>query len=290
MYRAHWHGPVAVKILKVKTPNPELLQSFENEMAMLKKTRHSNILLFMGCVSTPSLAIVTQWCDGQSLYKHIHVMESRFEIKTSIDIARQTAQGMDYLHAKNIIHRDLKSQNIFLLEDLSVKIGDFGLATAKARWSSDQKSECPTGSLFWMAPEVIRMRDSYPYSYKSDVYAFGIVMYELLTQQLPYNDLKDKNKDLILWKVGRGMLRPDLSKIRSDCPSDLKRLTEDCIKKDRDERPLFRSILTMLETILRAQPRISRSASLPTLQNQLHMMDEIMYNCSTPKTPSFNRF
>lgn len=149
VYRAHWHGPVAVKLLKVKRPSPALLQAFKNEVAMLKKTRHCNILLFMGCVAKPSLAIVTQWCDGSTLYKHIHVSETRFELNTAIDIARQVAQGMDYLHAKNIIHRDLKSYNIFLHEDLSVKIGDFGLATAKARWSGERQSPYPTGSLLW---------------------------------------------------------------------------------------------------------------------------------------------
>ncbi|XP_055309528.1 raf homolog serine/threonine-protein kinase Raf isoform X1 [Sitodiplosis mosellana] len=282
VYRAHWHGPVAVKILKVKTPSPAHLQAFKNEVAMLKKTRHCNILLFMGCVSKPSLAIVTQWCDGSTLFKHIHVNETRFELNTLIDIARQVAQGMDYLHAKNIIHRDLKSYNIFLHEDLSVKIGDFGLATAKARWSGEQQSEYPTGSLIWMAPEVIRMRETNPYSFQSDVYAFGIVMYELLTLQLPYNHIN--NKDEILLKVGRGVLRPDLSKVRSDCPQALKRLAEDCMKLNRDERPLFRLILNMLETMLRTLPKIHRSASEPTLQTQLHS-DEFLYSCSSPKTP-----
>lgn len=75
------------------------------KVAVLRKTRHCNILLFMGCVSKPSLAIVTQWCEGSSLYKHLHVLETKFELLTLIEISRQTAQGMDYLHAKNIIHR-----------------------------------------------------------------------------------------------------------------------------------------------------------------------------------------
>lgn len=74
-------------------------------MAVLRKTRHCNILLFMGCVSKPSLAIVTQWCEGSSLYKHLHVLETAFPLLFLIEVARQTAQGMDYLHAKNIIHR-----------------------------------------------------------------------------------------------------------------------------------------------------------------------------------------
>lgn len=146
---AHWHGPIAVKTLNVKTPTPAQLQAFKNEVAMLKKTRHCNILLFMGCVSKPSLAIVTQWCEGSSLYKHIHVLETKFKLNTLIDIARQVAQGMDYLHAKNIIHRDLKSNNIFLHDDLTVKIGDFGLATAKVRWSGSTGQNQPTGSILW---------------------------------------------------------------------------------------------------------------------------------------------
>lgn len=164
---------------------------------------------------------------------------------------------MDYLHAKNIIHRDLKSNNvsfkftlfitldlkgtflsfkIFLHDDLTVKIGmliypslflnwtlptfgfnrfgqfyseyvtyytyfpgDFGLATAKVRFLSGSSSQNqPTGSILWMAPEVIRMDSSNPYSFQSDVYSFGIILYELLTSQLPYRTSnKGKNQPLL---------------------------------------------------------------------------------------------
>ncbi|XP_035912779.1 raf homolog serine/threonine-protein kinase Raf [Anopheles stephensi] len=289
VYKAHWHGPVAVKTLNVKTPSPAQLQAFKNEVAMLKKTRHCNILLFMGCVSKPSLAIVTQWCEGSSLYKHIHVNETKFKLNTLIDIARQAAQGMDYLHAKNIIHRDLKSNNIFLHDDFSVKIGDFGLATAKVRWSGSQQSNQPTGSILWMAPEVIRMKEQNPYSFQSDVYAFGIVLYEMLTEQLPYNHIN--NKDQILFMVGCGKLRPDLTKVRTDCPQALKRCVEDCIKFNRDERPLFRLLLNMLENMLRTMPKFHRSASEPNFTQTQLQNDDFLYMCSSPKTPvNFHNF
>ena len=112
VFRGHWHGPVAIKRLNVTNPNPAQLQAFKNEVGVLRKTRHVNILLFMGCVSKDrQLAIVTQWCEGSSLYKHLHVLETKFDMFQSIDVSRQTAQGMDYLHAKNIIHRDLKSNS-----------------------------------------------------------------------------------------------------------------------------------------------------------------------------------
>ncbi|XP_062698196.1 raf homolog serine/threonine-protein kinase Raf isoform X3 [Aedes albopictus] len=289
VYKAHWHGPVAVKTLNVKTPSSAQLQAFKNEVAMLKKTRHCNILLFMGCVSKPSLAIVTQWCEGSSLYKHIHVIETKFKLNTLIDIARQAAQGMDYLHAKNIIHRDLKSNNIFLHDDLSVKIGDFGLATAKVRWSGSQQSNQPTGSILWMAPEVIRMKEVNPYSFQSDVYAFGIVLYEMLTEQLPYNHIN--NKDQILFMVGCGKLRPDLANVRSDCPQALKRIVEDCIKFGREDRPLFRLLLNMLENMLRTLPKFHRSASEPNFTQTQLQNDDFLYLCSSPKTPvNFHNF
>ncbi|XP_047538985.1 raf homolog serine/threonine-protein kinase Raf isoform X2 [Vanessa atalanta] len=289
VYKAHWHGPVAVKTLNVKTPTPAQLQAFKNEVAVLRKTRHCNILLFMGCVSKPSLAIVTQWCEGSSLYQHLHVLETPLPMLHLIDVARQTAQGMDYLHAKNIIHRDLKSNNIFLRDDWSVKIGDFGLATAKVRWSDSStlggvQWQQPTGSILWMAPEVIRMDEPVPYTFRSDVYAYGIVLFELMAGELPYSHLN--NKDQILWTVGRGLLRPDARRLRQDAPQALKRLFEDCIKFDREQRPLFRQILASLESMLRAMPKITRSASEPSLNRQLHASDDYLsYSCASPKTP-----
>ncbi|XP_047526241.1 raf homolog serine/threonine-protein kinase Raf isoform X2 [Pieris napi] len=289
VYKAHWHGPVAVKTLNVKTPTPAQLQAFKNEVAVLRKTRHCNILLFMGCVSKPSLAIVTQWCEGSSLYQHLHVLETPLAMLYLIDVARQTAQGMDYLHAKNIIHRDLKSNNIFLRDDWSVKIGDFGLATAKVRWSEwgaagGVQWQQPTGSILWMAPEVIRMEEPAPYTFRSDVYSYGIVLFELMANELPYSHLN--NKDQILWMVGRGLLKPDSRKLRGDAPQALKRLFEDCIKFDRQQRPQFRQILAGLESMLRAMPKITRSASEPSLSRQLHASDDYLtYTCASPKTP-----
>ncbi|GLG94720.1 Raf homolog serine/threonine-protein kinase Raf [Gryllus bimaculatus] len=288
VYKGHWHGPVAVKTLNVKDPTPAQLQAFKNEVAVLRKTRHVNILLFMGCVSKPQLAIVTQWCEGSSLYKHLHVLETKFELLTLIEIGRQTAQGMDYLHAKNIIHRDLKSNNIFLHDDLTVKIGDFGLATVKTRWSGSQQFQQPTGSILWMAPEVIRMQEESPYSFQSDVYAFGVVLYELLAGQLPYASIN--NKDQILFMVGRGYLRPDLNNLRSDTPKALRRLSEDCIKLNREERPLFRQILASLESAVRLLPKIHRSASEPTLNRTQLQSDDFLYMCASPKTPINSQF
>lgn len=184
-----YHGVVAVKFLNVNNPSPEQIKAFKNEVAILKSTRHDNVLLFIGCFLSDQLAIVTEWCPGSSLYRHVHVDEVNWEMGQLVDIAKQTSIGMEYLHAKDILHRDLKSNNIFLIPKeaatslknnkaefknmkksnklsfehskpdngfkWTVKIGDFGLATVKSAWikennnSGNNKGQ-PTGSILWM--------------------------------------------------------------------------------------------------------------------------------------------
>jgi pole hole protein len=126
------------------------------------------------------------------------------------------------------------------------------------------------------------MQEGSPYSFQSDVYAFGVVLFELLAGQLPYANI---NKDQILFMVGRGILRPDLNNLRSDTPKALRRLLEDCLKLNREERPLFRQILASLESCLHSLPKIHRSASEPTLNRTQLQSDDFLYMCASPKTP-----
>ncbi|CAF0750446.1 unnamed protein product [Rotaria sordida] len=134
------NGLIALKELNFVSPTLSQFQAFRNEIIALKKITHQNTLNFYGYILSPRFDIVTQWCEGSTLYKNIHVLNRHWKINQLIDIARQICQGMSYLHDRGIIHRDLKSSNVFLdmcsePDDVGVcccvKIDDFGLAAVK---------------------------------------------------------------------------------------------------------------------------------------------------------------
>ncbi|CAF2410110.1 unnamed protein product [Rotaria sp. Silwood2] len=198
------HGHVALKELNFVSPTPSQFQAFRNEVSALKKITHQNTLNFYGYMVAPRFAIVTQWCEGSTLYKHIHILDRLWKINQLIDIARQICQGMSYLHDREIIHRDLKSSNVFLdmcaeTDDVGVswrvKIGDFGLAAVKTVPVEGVNQQCqPTGSVLWMAPEVIQQKDSNCYSTSSDVYAYGCVLFEMFSGKLPHAPISNKEQ------------------------------------------------------------------------------------------------
>lgn len=123
----------------------------------------------------------------------------------------------------------------------------------------------PTGSILWMAPEVIRMLPPSPYSFQSDVYSFGVVIFELTSGKLPYTSF---SKDAILFMVGSGLLRPDPSLLSPQTPKPLIRLMLEATQFEAGKRPLFRPILASLEALLQSQPNIQRSVSEPVSLNR----------------------
>ncbi|TKY62038.1 Serine/threonine-protein kinase CTR1 [Spatholobus suberectus] len=190
VHHAEWNGSeVAVKILMEQDFKAERFNEFLREVAIMKRLRHPNIVLFMGAVTKPpNLSIVTEYLSRGSLYRLLHKPGAKemLDERRRLSMAYDVAKGMNYLHKRNppIVHRDLKSPNLLVDKKYTVKVCDFGLSRLKANTFLSSKSAAGTPE--WMAPEVLRDE---PSNEKSDVYSFGVILWELATLQQPWSNL-----------------------------------------------------------------------------------------------------
>ncbi|XP_004624895.1 mitogen-activated protein kinase kinase kinase 9 [Octodon degus] len=249
VYRAFWVGDeVAVKAARYD-PDEDISQTIENvrqEAKLFAMLKHPNIIALRGvCLKEPNLCLVMEFARGGPLNRVLS--GKRIPPDILVNWAVQIARGMNYLHDEAIvpiIHRDLKSSNILILQkvengDLSnkiLKITDFGLAR---EWHRTTKMSA-AGTYAWMAPEVIRAS---MFSKGSDVWSYGVLLWELLTGEVPFRGI-----DGLAVAYGVAMNKLALP-IPSTCPEPFAKLMEDCWNPDPHLRPSFTSILDQLTTI-----------------------------------------
>jgi serine/threonine protein kinase len=125
--------------------------------------------------------MITEFVNKGSLFEMLHQKKYLLEDDRIIKIAKQIAMALQYLHKKKILHCDLKSQNILLNDDWTVKICDFGLARYKEKFQKDNHGKI--GTPHWMAPEILRGEK---YEEAADVYSFGVILWEMMTGEIPY--------------------------------------------------------------------------------------------------------
>lgn len=240
---------VAIKMLR-NTQASNLTKEFYREIAAMSQLRHPNLVLFMGACVSPSMAIVTEFCGGNTVYSLLHEQSNvMLSWKQRLTMAKDIAMGMCYLHECKppILHRDLKSLNLLLKDPVTspadpvcVKITDFGVARIL---ENDCLMTGTTGTLHWMAPEVLSNK---PYSLMADVYSFGIVLWEICARDVPYRSMHPMAIPL---KVVQNKERPNLSVIPSTCPDKMKVLISQCWQHEPSRRPDFGQILDVLESI-----------------------------------------
>ncbi|CAO2824088.1 unnamed protein product [Amaranthus hypochondriacus] len=247
VHRAEWNGSeVAVKILMEHDFHPERCNEFLREVAIMKRLRHPNIVLFMGAVTEPpNLAIVTEYLCRGSLYRLLHksggkeVLDERRRLSMAYDVAK----GMNYLHKRNppIVHRDLKSPNLLVDKKYTVKVCDFGLSRLKANTFLSSKSAAGTPE--WMAPEVLRDE---PSNEKSDLYSFGVILWELATLQQPWSSL---NPAQVVAAVGFKGKRLEIPR---DVNPQVAVIIEACWANEPWKRPSFADIMDSLRSLLKS--------------------------------------
>lgn len=277
VYRGKWHGEVAIRVIDVYHNDERKLEAFKEEVTLYKKTRHDNIELFMGSsMNLPKLAIITSFCRGKSLYQYIRSSRDHVNLNTAKIIAQHIAQGMGYLHSRGIVHKDLKSKNVFI-DGKRVTITDFGILglhtiSSKSIPIKPATLQIPDGWLCYMAPEIIRalrvpdpkslVPPSLPYTKESDMYAFGTVWYELLTSSLPFQGYSAES---IIWQVGNGR-KQSLSHFQGS--KEVKDILMACWARDPLQRQDFSDSGVMGQLLRLPQTKIHRRSSQPIKTNK----------------------
>ena len=174
---------VAIKILRDEYfGNKEFMRRFRNESKAVTMLSHPNIVKILNVsFGTNFQYIVMEYISGMTLKEYI-IQKKGINWKEAIVIIKQVLQALSHAHSKGIIHRDVKPQNIMILNDGGVKVTDFGIA----RFSSNATqtiSDKTIGSVHYISPEQAKGQSI---SFNSDIYSIGVVLYEMLTNRLPF--------------------------------------------------------------------------------------------------------
>ncbi|XP_057763990.1 serine/threonine-protein kinase CTR1 isoform X2 [Salvia miltiorrhiza] len=258
VYRGIWNGSdVAVKVYSGNQYDEETLIDYKKEIDIMRRLRHPNVLLFMGASCTEErIAIVTEYMNRGSLFKTLHKSNQPLDIRRRLRIALDVARGMNYLHHRNppIVHRDLKSSNLLVDKSWNVKVGDFGLS--KLKYATFLTARSGRGTPQWMAPEVLRNE---PSTEKSDVFSFGVILWELITERIPWVDL---NSLQVVGVVGFMNSRLD---IPNNIDPHISSIISECWTSNPEDRPSFKDMIPKLANLVvqASGGGLTRGASQP---------------------------
>ncbi|XP_008792213.2 serine/threonine-protein kinase STY13-like [Phoenix dactylifera] len=246
---------VAIKVLNSgNTPEEKatLEARFIREVNMMSRVKHENLVKFIGACKDPIMVIATELLPGMSLKKYLlTIRPQKLDLRQAVSFALDIARAMDCLHANGMIHRDLKPDNLLLTaHQKNVKLVDFGLAREE---TVTEMMTAETGTYRWMAPELystvtLRRGEKKHYTNKVDVYSFGIVLWELLTNRMPFEGMSNLQA---AYAAAFKQMRPPLPE---DAPPELMFIVQSCWVEDPNTRPSFSQIIRMLNAFLFTLP------------------------------------
>ncbi|XP_008980052.1 serine/threonine-protein kinase Nek4 isoform X16 [Callithrix jacchus] len=233
-----------IKKLNLRNASSRERQAAEQEAQLLSQLKHPNIVTYKESWEGGDglLYIVMGFCEGGDLYRKLREQKGQLLPENQVvEWFVQIAMALQYLHEKHILHRDLKTQNVFLTRTNIIKVGDLGIARVLEN-HCDMASTL-IGTPYYMSPELFSNK---PYNYKSDVWALGCCVYEMATLKHAFN-AKDMNS--LVYRIIEGKLPP----MPRDYSPELAELIRTMLSKRPEERPSVRSILR--------QPYIKRQIS-----------------------------
>ncbi|KAE8977233.1 hypothetical protein PR001_g25186 [Phytophthora rubi] len=240
VHEGKWRGKsVAVKLLICQDLRSDILNEFQSEVEIMSVLRHPNICRLLGaCMEPPHRALVVELLQRGSLWGVLRMNRKSIDQEMRSRFIYDTAKGMSYLHhfERPILHRDLKSPNLLVDKNFNIKLSDFGLARVKAHVQT-MTGNC--GTVQWMAPEVL---GNQKYTEKADVFSFGIVIWEIVTGECPYDGMSQIQAAL---GVLNRNLRPNIPR---ECPPFFSRLMKACWNRQPELRPSFPHIVNAFRT------------------------------------------
>ncbi|XP_060060502.1 serine/threonine-protein kinase Nek4 isoform X1 [Erinaceus europaeus] len=234
-----------IKKLNLRNASSRERRAAEQEAQLLSQLKHPNIVTYRESWEGGDglLYIVMGFCEGGDLYRKLKEQKGQLLPESQVvEWFVQIAMALQYLHEKHILHRDLKTQNVFLTRTNIIKVGDLGIA--RVLESHCDMASTLIGTPYYMSPELFSNK---PYNYKSDVWALGCCVYEMATLKHAFN-AKDMNS--LVYRIIEGKLPP----MPKDYSPELAELIRSMLSKRPEERPSVRSILR--------QPYIKRQISL----------------------------
>jgi len=196
------------------------------------------------CTAPGEMAIVTEICDRGNLEQLLHHKKAQLSLYRRMIMAKETAVGMAWLHGADpqIVHRDLKPSNLLVDKHGQIKVCDFGLSAIKPANESLKDKDTIPGTPLWMPPEVMMGK---LVTEKADVYSYAIVLWEIITQQVPFPDMTSfpKFRQAVCLKN----VRPPLDDVKQE---SIKKLLEECWHRNPEVRPSFEDIIKKIDEIL----------------------------------------
>jgi serine/threonine protein kinase len=252
--------PVALKFLRADiSANLEALARFTREAkaAAQLKSEHVAHVLDVGVTDDGTPYMVMEYLDGQSLYRVLQT-QGPLSIASAADYAIQTCEGLAEAHARGIVHRDVKPDNLFLIERSpgwrSIKILDFGISKIPLTDANNIATGVIMGSPCYMSPE--QLRSTATVDHRTDIWSLGATLYELLTDKAAFD------ASLTLPELVATILHkppPSLPALRPDIPAELAAVIGRCLEKDREAR--FASAAELARALLPFAPERARSAA-----------------------------
>ena len=229
-----------------------ILLKFIKEINIISNLRHPNLVLFMGASISKhnTCYLIMEYINNGNLFDFIHKVQykkeknyQKYDLNLTTNIALEIALAIKYLHCRNITHCDLKSTNVLLDNNFHVKITDFGVSKmVNILYEKSQEIRGKFGTTHWMAPEIMKRLK---YEEASDVFSYGMILYEIITGEIPYYGLQPNQ---IVGLVADCRKIVQVPEITSN--PYLRKIVVECLKYDIDDRPSFEEIIYYLEKVI----------------------------------------